>query len=49
MFAYRGLDALGPVEILAALDAARAGLRSAIAAAIHRKKTPELAFQIVPG
>lgn len=35
-------------EILERLDAARGHLRSEVAAAIHRKRTPHLQFMVVP-
>lgn len=34
-------------DVLAALHAASAKLRGEVANAIHRKKTPELTFQVV--
>jgi ribosome-binding factor A len=45
-FSHHGAES---AEVLAALDDARPKLRGAIAAAIHRKKTPELAFHVVRG
>jgi ribosome-binding factor A len=48
-FSHQGVEAVESADVLAALDDARAKLRSAIAAAIHRKKTPELAFHVVRG
>lgn len=42
-------ESIPPVEALAAIEQARGKLRGTIAAAIHRKKTPELAFQLVRG
>ncbi len=38
---------LDPTQVLAHLQQARGKLRSEVAAAIHRKKVPELAFCIV--
>jgi ribosome-binding factor A len=35
-------------DVLAALDAARGVLRGELAAAIARKRTPELSFEVVP-
>ncbi len=35
-------------DVLAALDASRGRLRSEVAASIHRKRTPELSFVVVP-
>jgi ribosome-binding factor A len=46
-FSHRGGEAIASAAVLAALDEARARLRAAVAAAIHRKKTPELAFHVV--
>jgi len=40
-------DAIDVAEIEAHLERVRGKLRAEIAAAIHRKKTPQLAFQIV--
>lgn len=40
---------VGIPELLAALEHGRAKLRGAVAAAIHRKKTPELAFRVLRG
>jgi ribosome-binding factor A len=45
-FSHAGV---GTADVLAALADARAKLRGAVAAAIHRKKTPELAFHVVRG
>ncbi|MCG8418305.1 MAG: ribosome-binding factor A [Proteobacteria bacterium] len=52
--ATRLLIAVHPTEIeqialLARLDAARGYLRSEVAAAIHRKRAPELVFRIASG
>jgi ribosome-binding factor A len=48
-FSHHGGEPVESADVLAALDEARAKLRGAIAAAIHRKKTPELAFHVVRG
>ncbi len=48
-FSHQGPGLFEPSEILAALDDARAKLRGIIAAAIHRNKTPDLAFHIARG
>lgn len=42
------LDSTGLTELLDALGAARAWLRGQVAADIHRKKTPDLAFVVDP-
>ena len=41
-------DARRAAEVLRQLGAARAVLRSEIAAAIHRKRTPHLRFVVLP-
>lgn len=46
-FSHPGVEAIASADVLAALEVARPRLRSAVAAAIHRKKTPELAFHVV--
>lgn len=46
---FHGAEPVGAAEIVAALKEQHARLRAAIAAAIHRKKTPELAYQVVKG
>jgi ribosome-binding factor A len=46
-FSHHGPEAVASADVLAVLDEARARLRGAVAAAIHRKKTPELAFHVV--
>ena len=46
-FSHQGPDSSVSADVLAALDEARPRLRGAVAAAIHRKKTPELAFHVV--
>jgi len=48
-FSHHGPEAIASADVLAALDEARAKLRAAVAASIHRKKTPELAFHVVRG
>jgi hypothetical protein len=45
-FACHGSDAVAATDILAALDASSAKLGE-IALGIHRKKTPELAFDVL--
>jgi ribosome-binding factor A len=44
---FHGAEPLATAEIVAALEEQYARLRGSIAAAIHRKKTPELAFHVV--
>ncbi len=46
-FVFQGTEPLALADILAALKGQHARLRAAIAAAIHRKKTPELAYHVV--
>lgn len=46
-FTYHGPETVATSDILAALWAVRAKLRAAVALAIHRKKTPELTFQVL--
>jgi ribosome-binding factor A len=46
-FTFHGSDAIATADVLAALQAASAKLRNEIALGIHRKKTPELAFQVL--
>ena len=48
-FTFHGSDTVAVADILAALHEHRAQLRAEIAAAIHRKKTPEMAFHVVLG
>jgi ribosome-binding factor A len=48
-FTYHGPETVTASDVLTALVAASAKLRSAMAAAIHRKKTPELAFHVLRG
>jgi ribosome-binding factor A len=45
-FIYHGEEAAS-VDVLAALHASYTRLRGAIAASIHRRKTPELSFLVV--
>ena len=45
MFVYHGPEAVA--EVLAALHGSYAKLRSAVAASIHRRKTPELSFEVL--
>ena len=44
---FHGSDTFATADVLAALEERRGRLRGEIAAAIHRKKTPELAFHVV--
>ncbi len=46
-FVFHGSEPLAAAEIVAALKGQHARLRAALAAAIHRKKTPELAYHVV--
>jgi ribosome-binding factor A len=46
-FVFHGPEAIATPAILAALHSAHAGLRGAIASAIHRRKTPELTFRVL--
>ena len=46
-FVFHGPEAIETSEILAALHGAQARLRAELASGIHRKKTPELAFQVM--
>ena len=48
-FTYHGPETVTASDVLAALVAASSKLRSAMAAAIHRKKTPELTFHVFRG
>lgn len=45
VFAYHG--PASDAEVLAALHDAQARLRAEVAASIHRRKTPELTFQVI--
>ena len=45
-FVFQGPAPIATPEILAALEAAHAKLRGAVALAIHRKKTPELSYHV---
>ena len=47
--AFHGPASVATIEVLAALHDAHARLRSQIATAIHRRKTPELSFQVLRG
>ena len=44
---FHGPETWTASEVLAAVRVNHARLRAAVAAAIHRKKTPELAFHVV--
>ena len=46
-FVFHGPASVATTDVLAALQDARARLRRAIAAAIHRRKTPELSFHVL--
>jgi ribosome-binding factor A len=46
-FVFHGSEPLAAADIVTALKEQHARLRAAIAAAIHRKKTPELAYHVV--
>lgn len=48
-FVYHGPREIGPPQVLVAIESHRAHLRRMVAEAIHRKKTPDLAFHVVPG
>jgi ribosome-binding factor A len=43
---FGGDEAVATADVLAALHRRESSLRAAVAAAIHRKKTPELTFQV---
>ena len=43
---FHGSDTVATVDVLAALAQHHARLRAQVAAAIHRKKTPELTFDV---
>lgn len=45
-FTFHGTESITSAEVRATLDEASARLRSIVAAASHRKKTPQLAFQV---
>lgn len=47
-FVYHGAESSSLHEVLAAIECHRAAFRSAVAEAIHRKKTPELVYDVVP-
>ena len=44
-FAYSGVEQIG--DVIAALQGCYTKLRTTVAASIHRRKTPELSFQVV--
>jgi ribosome-binding factor A len=44
---FQGSETVDRADILAALQDARARLRAEIATAIHRRKTPELSFNVI--
>jgi ribosome-binding factor A len=46
-FRYHGSATVATSQILAALQGERARLRAQVATGIHRRKTPELTFQVV--
>ena len=46
-FTFHGAATVATSDILTALHAAHARLRGAVAFAIHRRKTPELTFQVL--
>jgi ribosome-binding factor A len=46
-FDYHGPESVTSADVLAALHASYVRLRGAIAASIHRRKTPELSFQVL--
>jgi ribosome-binding factor A len=48
-FVYQGPGSVPTPDILAALTHAYARLRGEVAAAIHRRKTPELTFHVMRG
>jgi ribosome-binding factor A len=47
VLAFHGPALISTAEVLAALERQKSKLRSEVAAAIHRRKTPELSFQLV--
>lgn len=47
--AFHGPEWIAIAEVQAALETARSRLRREIAAGIHRRKTPELSFNLVRG
>jgi ribosome-binding factor A len=46
-FVYHGREVVASADVLAALHGNYARLRGAVAASIHRRKTPELTFRVV--
>jgi ribosome-binding factor A len=46
-FVYQGVAAASSQDVLAAIEAQRPRLRSAVASAIHRKKTPDLTYLVI--
>jgi ribosome-binding factor A len=46
-FAFHGPETMATSDILAELRSTHAKLRGAVAHAIHRRKTPELTFQVL--
>lgn len=46
-FVFHGSLAVATPDVLAALHAAHAKLRGEVARAIHRRKTPELTYQVL--
>jgi ribosome-binding factor A len=46
-FIYHGHETVASTDVLAALQGYYARLRGEIAASIHRRKTPELSFQVL--
>lgn len=48
-FVFHGAESIALPDILATLKMQHAKLRGEVALAIHRKKTPELAFHVVRG
>jgi ribosome-binding factor A len=46
-FTFHGPEAVKTQDVVDVINSRRAALRSAVAAAIHRKKTPELTFHVV--
>jgi ribosome-binding factor A len=46
-FGYHGPESIASADVLAALHGHHAKLRGEVAASIHRRKTPELSFQVL--
>ena len=44
---YQGAESVALADVLAALHDCYANLRAEVAASIHRRKTPELTFQVL--